>query len=115
MGPPVLPGNHSKRPTLVPKERIPMTTVSDSTSLPRRPFAQTGLHVTPICLGCAPLASMPNFYPVSEEQALAVLRATFHSPINFLDTAAAYGDGEGERRIELALREMGGLPPDYVL
>jgi D-threo-aldose 1-dehydrogenase len=59
---------------------------------------------------------MPDvFYPVPEEQALAVLRATFHSPINFLDTAAGYGDGESERRIGIVLRERGGLPPDYVL
>lgn len=93
-----------------------MANVSDPASFPRRPFGETGLHVTPLCLGCAPLASMPGqFYPVSEEQALDVLRATFNSPIRFLDTAAAYGDGESERRIGLALREIGGLPPGYVL
>jgi D-threo-aldose 1-dehydrogenase len=93
-----------------------MRASSASAALPRRPFGRTGLHVTPLCIGCAPLASMPNvFYPVPEEQAVAVLRAAFHSPINFLDTAAAYGDGEGERRIGIVLRELGGLPPDYVL
>ncbi len=93
-----------------------MTTFADSERLPLRPFGRTGLHVTPICLGCAPLASMPDvFYLVPEEQALAVLRTAFHSPINFLDTAAAYGDGEGERRIGVVLRELDGLPPGYVL
>jgi D-threo-aldose 1-dehydrogenase len=39
------------------------------------------------------------FYPVPEEQALAVLRTACDSPLNFLDTAAAYGNGESERRI----------------
>ena len=93
-----------------------MTTDSNPGQLPRRPFGQTELQVTPLCLGCAPLASMPNvFYPVPQEQALAVLRAIFHSPINFLDTAAGYGDGESERRIGVVLRELGGLPPGYVL
>jgi D-threo-aldose 1-dehydrogenase len=93
-----------------------MTMFSDQGQLPRRPFDRTGLQVTPICLGCAPLASMPDvFYPVPEKQALAVLRATFDSPINFLDTTAAYGDGESERRIGIVLRERGGLPPGYVL
>jgi D-threo-aldose 1-dehydrogenase len=93
-----------------------MNNGSDLEAFPRRPFAQTGLRVTPICLGCAPLASMPDlFYPVPEEQALDVLRATFTSPINFLDTAAAYGDGESERRIGIVLKELGGLPRDYVL
>ncbi len=93
-----------------------MTNVSDPVSLPRRPFGQTRLDVTPICLGCAPLASLSDtFYPVPEEQAFDVLRTTFNSPINFLDTAAAYGDGESERRIGVVLKELGGLPPGYVL
>ncbi len=72
--------------------------------------------VTPLCLGCAPLASLPDaFYPVPEEQAVAVVRTLFDSPINFLDTAAAYGDGESERRIGIVLRERGGLPSGTVL
>ena len=83
----------------------------------RRPLGSTGLAVTPLCIGCGALASMPEDfgYAVPEAQALATLRAVFHSPINFLDTAAAYGDGESERRIGLALRELGGLPAGYVL
>jgi D-threo-aldose 1-dehydrogenase len=54
-------------------------------------------------------------FSVSEEQALATLRMAFQSPINFLDTAAAYGDGESERRIGVVLAELGGLPAGYVL
>jgi D-threo-aldose 1-dehydrogenase len=54
-------------------------------------------------------------FSVAEEQALATLRSAFSSPINFLDTAAAYGDGESERRIGLVLRELGGVPAGYVL
>jgi D-threo-aldose 1-dehydrogenase len=84
--------------------------------LSARPLGHTGLLVTPLCVGCAPLASMPRtFYPVPEERALDTLRAVFGGPINFLDTAAGYGDGESERRIGLALAAAGGLPPGYVL
>jgi D-threo-aldose 1-dehydrogenase len=54
-------------------------------------------------------------FSVSEQQALETLRSAFQSPINFFDTAAAYGDGESERRIGLALAERGGLPPGCVL
>jgi D-threo-aldose 1-dehydrogenase len=54
-------------------------------------------------------------YEVPEERALATLRSVFDSPINFLDTAANYGDGESERRIGLAIRERGSLPPGFVL
>lgn len=83
---------------------------------PRR-FGSTDLYVTPLCVGCAPLGNMPETfsYSVAEESALATLRAAFASPINFMDTAANYGNGESERRIGLVLREMGGLPEGYVL
>jgi len=86
-------------------------------SLPRRVLGRTGLEVSSVCAGCAPLGDMPEAfgYRVPEEQALATLRAIFSSPITFLDTAAAYGDGESERRIGIVLRELGGLPPGYVL
>ncbi|MBV9790311.1 MAG: aldo/keto reductase [Chloroflexi bacterium] len=85
--------------------------------LPRRQLGQTDLYVTPLCLGCAPLGNMPETfaYSVAEEQALATLRAAFASPINFTDTAAAYGDGESERRIGRVLRELGGLSAGAVL
>ena len=85
--------------------------------LAMRQFGATGLRVTPLCMGCSGLSSMPEVfgYEVSEEQALAALRTTFRSPIKFLDTAAAYGDGESERRIGIVLREFGGLPVGYVL
>src|ERR687883_782810 len=86
-------------------------------TLPLKPFGQTGLFVTPLCVGGAPLGDMPETfsYGVPEAQALETLRTAFASPINFLDTAAAYGDGESERRIGVVLRELGGLPPGYVL
>ncbi|HET7269830.1 MAG TPA: aldo/keto reductase [Rubrobacter sp.] len=83
----------------------------------RRTLGSTGLSVSPVCVGCAPLGNMPETfdYGVGEEQARETLRAVFESPINFLDTAAAYGDGESERRIGEVLKEMGGLPDDVVL
>ena len=89
--------------------------VADPSS--RRPLGPTGLSVSPICLGCAPLGNMPETfdYSVSKQRARDTLRAVFESPLNFLDTAAAYGDGESERRIGEVLEELGGLPGDYVL
>jgi D-threo-aldose 1-dehydrogenase len=85
--------------------------------LARRPFGQTGIAVPPISVGCAPLGNMPATftYGVSEEDALATIRAALDSPIAYLDTAAAYGDGESERRVGLVLRERGGLPAGAVL
>jgi D-threo-aldose 1-dehydrogenase len=85
--------------------------------LSRRALGRTGLSVSPICVGCAPLGDMPETfeYSVGEEQARETLHAVFESPLNFLDTAASYGDGESERRIGEVLREIGGLPEGVVL
>lgn len=92
-----------------------MTHHHDPLSL--RPLGPTGLQVTPICVGAAPLGDMPETFAYSapEEQALETIRATFAGPINFLDTAAIYGFGESERRIGVVIREMGGLPDGFVL
>ena len=50
---------------------------------------QTGLSITPISFGAAPLGNMPDTYghEVSEAQALTALSDVFASPVNFLDTA----------------------------
>ncbi|MCC7370667.1 MAG: aldo/keto reductase [Chloroflexi bacterium] len=86
-------------------------------ALAPRPLGRTGLLVSPVSLGCAPLGNIPTAFPyeVPEERALDVIRATFQSPIAFLDTGASYGDGESERRIGIVLRELGGVPDGYVL
>ena len=82
-----------------------------------RPLGRTGLRVQPLCIGCAQLGDMPETfaYSVAEAQALATYHAILDGPIRFLDTAAAYGDGESERRLGLVLRARGGLPPGFVL
>ena len=83
----------------------------------RRPLGNTGLSVSPLCIGCAPLGDMPETfeYGVDEDRAFRTLEAVFRSPINFLDTAASYGDGESERRIGEVLKRRGGLPEGVVL
>jgi D-threo-aldose 1-dehydrogenase len=83
----------------------------------RKTLGGTGLSVSPLCVGCAPLGDMPETfdYSVDEERARETLRTVLESQINFLDTAASYGNGESERRIGEVLKEMGGLPEDVVL
>ena len=83
----------------------------------RRPLGKTGLYVSPLCIGCAPLGDMPETfeYGVDEDRAFRTLEAVFESPINFLDTAASYGDGESERRIGEVIKKKGGLPEGVVL
>ncbi|GHH85029.1 oxidoreductase [Streptomyces sulfonofaciens] len=84
---------------------------------PPRPLGRTGVDVTPLCFGGAPLSGMPqNFgYDVSEERAAATLHAILEGPVNFLDTSANYGSGRGEQRIGAALRARGGPPAGFVV
>ena len=91
------------------------TTAADP--LARKPFGQTGLMVPPVAVGCAPIGNMPEAfaYGVTDEDALATIRAALDSPIPYIDTAALYGDGESERRVGLVLRERGGLPENAFL
>lgn len=94
-----------------------MNQTSSAPFLAKRPLGDTGLLVTPLCVGCAELGSMPEAfaYSVGADRALETVRAAFRSPINFLDTAASYGDGESERRLGIVRQELGGLPAGYVL
>lgn len=87
------------------------------TTQPIRPLGATGLNVTAICVGCAELGDMPETfaYGVPEPEALATIRTIFAGPFTFIDTAASYGDGESERRIGLVLRELGGVPANFVV
>jgi D-threo-aldose 1-dehydrogenase len=88
-----------------------------SEPLPRRPLGHTSLEVTPVCIGGAPLGSMPeNFgYEVSVAQAVATVRHVLTSPVNFLDTSNDYGAGRSEERIGQALAAAGGGPDGFVL
>lgn len=85
--------------------------------LKRRRFGKSSLEVPPIALGCAPLGDMREtfLYAVPEDQALATVQAALASPLDYIDTAAWYGDGESERRIGKVLAECGGLPEGAVL
>ena len=81
--------------------------------LQTRPLGNTGLLVSPLCFECAPLGDMLETFgfSVAKERAHETLKATFESPVKFLDTAASYGDGESERRISEVLNELGGCLP----
>lgn len=83
----------------------------------KTPLGTTGLEVTPLCFGASGLGNMPDTYgyEVSEERALATVRAIFDGPVNFLDTSNNYGFGRSEERIGAVIRERGGLPAGFVL
>ncbi len=75
----------------------------NSITLPLREIARTGIRVTPIAMGCWPIAGITSIN-VTEADSLATLQAATDSGINFFDAAYSYGyDGESERMIARAL------------
>jgi len=68
-----------------------------------RQLGTTDIHISPIALGCWPIAGMTSA-DVNERDSLATIEACFEVGINFLDTAYAYGfNGESETLIARAL------------
>ncbi|WP_344630451.1 aldo/keto reductase [Streptomyces glaucosporus] len=66
-----------------------------------RTLGRTGVRVTPLGLGCAPIGNFRR--PVGEEQARAVVGAALEEGWTYLDTAPHYGVGLSEERIGRAL------------
>jgi D-threo-aldose 1-dehydrogenase len=71
------------------------------------PLGRTGLRVSALGLGTAPLGNL--FSPVSDQDADATVRAALDAGITYLDTAPHYGLGIAERRLGGVLA---GLPRD---
>ncbi len=82
-----------------------------------RPLGATGLQVTAVAVGGAPLGSMPeNFgHEVSYDDGVALAAYVLDSPVRTLDTANGYSGGESERRIGAGIARYGGLPKDFLV
>jgi D-threo-aldose 1-dehydrogenase len=73
----------------------------------RRPLGRTGLTVTPLGFGGAPIGGL--YRAVSDEDAIAAVRRAWDLGIRLFDTAPLYGYGTSERRIGAGLA---GRPRD---
>lgn len=70
----------------------------------RRRLGQTDIEVSPVALGCWPIAGMTS-PGVNDADSLATLETGLELGVNFLDTAYSYGtEGESERLIARAVR-----------
>ncbi len=69
-----------------------------------RTLGRTALTITPLGMGCWPIAGITSI-DVNETDSLATLRAALDAGINFFDTAYCYGfEGESEQMIARVLR-----------
>ena len=70
-----------------------------------RQLGTTDIHISPVALGCWPIAGMTSL-DINDADSLATLEAALDSGVNFFDTAYCYGaHGESERLIAQALHD----------
>lgn len=70
----------------------------------RRRIGQTDLWVSPVAMGCWPIAGITSI-DVTEAHSLATIQAALDAGINFFDTAYCYGHhGESEQMVGRVLR-----------
>jgi D-threo-aldose 1-dehydrogenase len=77
----------------------------------RRPLGRTGIAVSALGLGGAPIGG--RFGPVAREAVRAVVVEILDRDLNLVDTAARYSDGRGEADLGAALADV--PRSDYVL
>lgn len=77
----------------------------------------TSLSVTPLCIGTSHLGGCPADadYGSRADQAVATLSRAFTGPINFMESSNEYCEGDSEKWIGRALKDIGGLPAGFVL
>ena len=79
-------------------------------------LGQTGLKVSPICLGTMTYGS-PKWrdWVLEEEASRPFIKRALEAGINFFDTADIYSQGASEEVVGRALRDFGGSRESYVL
>ena len=79
--------------------------MSMGTSLPTRAFGQTGMEITRLGIGAWAMGG--NMWgPQDDADSVKAIRHAVELGINWIDTAAVYGNGHSEAVIGQALREM---------
>jgi D-threo-aldose 1-dehydrogenase len=73
-------------------------------ALPRRVLGRTGLEVSILGLGTAPLGDL--FMRLDDTIAIATVERAFELGLNLLDTSPLYGRGLAEHRCGTALRRV---------
>lgn len=81
------------------------------TRLPRRKLGRTGIEVTALGFGSAPLGDI--YEQLDDATAIATVEAAAAGGITLFDTAPLYGQGSAEHRIGTALRRQ--PPGSFVL
>lgn len=78
-------------------------------------LGQTNVALSPIGLGCWQFSKgrgiAGGYWPsLSDEDTIAIVRASLNGGINWFDTAEAYGNGASERSLSMSLHSLGVEP-----
>src|SRR6267378_2391994 len=77
-------------------------------AIPRRGLGRTGLEVSVLGFGTAPLGDL--FAQLDDGAAIAAVERAFELGINLLDTSPLYGHGLSEHRCGTAIRRVSRRP-----
>jgi aryl-alcohol dehydrogenase-like predicted oxidoreductase len=84
-----------------------------------RQLGRTGIHVSPIGLGCMQFSAagiLSGFFsPMSQVEANEIVKTALDGGITLFDTAEMYGRGESERRLAAGLVNAGIKPADVTV
>src|SRR5262245_31329195 len=87
----------------------PTSPAPPTKALERRPLGRTGINISPVALGCWPIAGVTTA-DVNDDDSIATIRAALDCGVNFLDTAYCYGpQGESENLIRGALDGLSNI------
>src|ERR1700757_1527240 len=84
-----------------------------------RELGRTGLFVSEICLGTMTFGGRGELWPIigqlDQAAAATLLRLSIDAGINFFDTADVYSEGESERILGGAIKDLGIARKDIVI
>jgi aryl-alcohol dehydrogenase-like predicted oxidoreductase len=83
-----------------------------------RVLGRTGLFVSEICLGTMTFGGRGFWRAIGQldqDAATALVRAALDAGVNFIDTADVYSEGESERLLGRALKDIGANRADVVI
>jgi aryl-alcohol dehydrogenase-like predicted oxidoreductase len=79
-------------------------------------LGKTGLKVSRLCLGCLSFGSSKwAEWVLDEKESLPIIKRAYELGINFFDTADSYSNGESERILGLAMKEIGAPRSNFVI
>jgi aryl-alcohol dehydrogenase-like predicted oxidoreductase len=84
-----------------------------------RPLGRTGVFVSELCLGTMTFGGKGGFWPLigrlGQDDVTSIVGRAIEAGVNFIDTADVYSEGESERLVGGALRQLNVKRSDVIV